>query len=212
MTGNAADTWEKSEIRFFRPETDPSVGLSAEVTRVIRPQHGLNIDPISFLVESTREQSGNSRYFFIKFDEDHGASIVDVLQVIRPRAMESGQIYNRTMQYRQICSTCEALQRTDREDDDPRTGSWERRASSSCWSIVTPTLSCTNPEMLCSSVISELSSQLSSGIPNHLRTSTSFRAGTSVTTRELTLSGWARISPKLTELAGLNEEVPSVAL
>jgi hypothetical protein len=94
MTGNAADTWEKSEIRFFRPETDPSVGLSAEVTRVIRPQHGLNIDPISFVVESTREQSGNSRYFFIKFNEDHRASIVDVLQVIRPRAMEPGQIYN----------------------------------------------------------------------------------------------------------------------
>jgi len=122
MTGNAADTWEKSEIRFFRPETDPSVGLSAEVTRVIGPQHGLNFDPISFVVESTREQSGNSRYFFIKFNEDHGASIVDVLQVIQPRAMEAGQSYNRTMQFRQICSTPEALQRTDREDDDPRTG------------------------------------------------------------------------------------------
>jgi hypothetical protein len=115
MTGNAADNWEMSEIRFFRSETDPAFGLSAEVTRVIGPQHGLNIDPISFVVESTREQSGNFRYFFIKFNEDHRASKVDVLQVIQPRAMESGRSYNRTMQYRQICSTCEALQRTDRE-------------------------------------------------------------------------------------------------
>jgi hypothetical protein len=93
---------------------------------VIGPQHGLDIVPISFAVESTREQSGNSRYFFIKFDEDHGpihgASKVDVLQVIQQRAMESGRSYNRTMQYRQICSTCEALQRIDREDDDPCTG------------------------------------------------------------------------------------------
>jgi hypothetical protein len=122
MTRNAADTWEMSEIRFFRSETDPAFRLSAEATRMIGQHHGLDVDPISFVVESTREQSGNSRYFFIKFDEDHGASIVDVLQVIRPRAMESGQIYNRTMQYRQICSTCEALQRTDREEDDPSSG------------------------------------------------------------------------------------------
>ena len=122
MTGNAADTWEQSEIRFFRSGTDATLGLSAEVTRMIGPQHGLDMDPISFIVESTSEQSGNSRYFFIKFNEDDGASIVDVLQVIRPRAVEAGQIYNQTMQYRQIFSTCEALHRTDRVDDDPRAG------------------------------------------------------------------------------------------
>ena len=119
MTGKAADTWEKSEVRFGR---SAAVGLSAEVTRKIGPQHGLDIDPISFLVESSSEESGNSRYFFIKFNEDHGASIVDVLQVIRPRAMEAGQSYNRTMQYRQICSTPEALQCTDKEADDPSIG------------------------------------------------------------------------------------------
>ena len=122
MTGNAADTWEQSEIRFFRSGTDASVGLSAEITRMIGPQHGLDIDPISFSVESTSELSGNSRYFFIKFNEDDGASIVDVLQVIRPRAMAAGQIYNQTMQYRQIFSTREALHRTDRVDDDPSAG------------------------------------------------------------------------------------------
>jgi hypothetical protein len=71
MTGNAADNREMCEIRFFGSETDLPFRLSAEVTRVIGPQHGLDIiDPISFAVESTREQSGNSRYFFIKFDED----------------------------------------------------------------------------------------------------------------------------------------------
>ena len=90
MTGNAADIWEMSEIRFCQSETDPAVGFCAEVTRIIRPQYGLNIDAISFIVEGTREQSGNSRYFFIKFNENHEASIVDVLHVIRPIAMETG--------------------------------------------------------------------------------------------------------------------------
>ena len=122
ITENAADTWEKSELRFFRSGTDAPVGFSAEVTRVIGPQHGLDMDPISFVVEGTRGQSGNSRYFFIKFNEDDGASIIDILQVIPPRAMEAGQSYNRTMKYRQVYSTCEALRRTDREDDDPSTG------------------------------------------------------------------------------------------
>jgi hypothetical protein len=44
------------------------------------------------------------------------------LKVIRPRAMEPGQCYKQTMRYRQICSTREALQCTNREDDDPTTG------------------------------------------------------------------------------------------
>ena len=70
ITENAADTWEKSELRFFRSGTDAPVGFSAEVTRVIGPQHGLDMDPISFVVEGTRGQSGNSRYFSIKFNED----------------------------------------------------------------------------------------------------------------------------------------------
>jgi len=66
VTGNAADTWEKGKIRFFRSKTDPAVGL-AEATRMIRQRHGLDIDPISFIVESTRDEFGESRHFFIKF-------------------------------------------------------------------------------------------------------------------------------------------------
>jgi len=122
MTGYAADTWEKSEIRFFRSKRDTDVGFSAEVTRKIGPRHCLNIDPISFVVESTLNDCGNSRHFFIKFNEDHGASIVDVLQVIQPRDTETGINYERTMRFRQIFSTREALQCTDRENDDPCAG------------------------------------------------------------------------------------------
>jgi hypothetical protein len=80
MTGNAAGTLEKSEIRFLPPETYPAVGLFAEVTRMIGQWHSLNIDPISIIVESTRD----SMYLFIKFDHDHGASTVEVLKVIKP--------------------------------------------------------------------------------------------------------------------------------
>ena len=65
----------------------------------------------------------------------------------------------------------------------PASASWAGLASERYWSVVT---SCTTPEMSCSSVISELSSESSSGIPKHLRMSTSFRGDTSVTTRELT--------------------------
>ena len=118
MTGRASDTWEKSEIRFFRPETYPAIGLSesTEVTRMIGPRHGLDIDRISFVVDSdsARGGCGNSRFFFIRFNEDHGASIVDVLKVIQPLAMGAGSSYKRTMQFRTIYSTREALLRTDR--------------------------------------------------------------------------------------------------
>ena len=122
MTGRASDTWEKSEIRFFRPETYPAIGLSAEVTRMIGPRHGLDIDPISFVVDSARGGCGNSRFFFIRFNEDHGASIVDVLKVIQPLAMGAGSSYKRTMQFRTIYSTREALLRTDREYGDSSIG------------------------------------------------------------------------------------------
>jgi hypothetical protein len=77
VMGNAVDTWEKREIRFFRSKRDTDVGFSAEVTRKIGLRHCLNIDPISFVVESTLNDCGNSRHFFVKFNEDHGASIVD---------------------------------------------------------------------------------------------------------------------------------------
>jgi len=61
-------------------------------------------------------------YFFIKFDDDHGASTVEVLKVIKPRAMEARMSYTRTMKFWQICSTREGLQCTNREDDHPHTG------------------------------------------------------------------------------------------
>jgi len=97
MTGYAADTWEKSKIRFFRSKRDTDVGFSAEVTRKIGSRHCLNIDPISFVVESTLNDCANSRHFFIKFNEDHGVSIINVLQVIQPQAMETGINYELTM-------------------------------------------------------------------------------------------------------------------
>jgi hypothetical protein len=49
---------------------------------MIGQRHGLDIDPISFIFERAREECGNSRYTFIKFDEDHGASVVNVLKAI----------------------------------------------------------------------------------------------------------------------------------
>ena len=122
LTGRAADTWNKSETRFFRPENNPAAGLSAEVTRMIGPRHGLDIDPISFVVDSARGGCGNSRFFFIRFNEDHGASIVDVLKVIQPLAMGAGSSYKRIMQFRTIYSTREALLRTDREYGDSSIG------------------------------------------------------------------------------------------
>ena len=78
MTGNAADTWEKSEIKFIRSEICPAMGLLAEATRMIGQRNGLDIDPISFIVECTRDEFGESRKCFIKFDE---ASIADILKV-----------------------------------------------------------------------------------------------------------------------------------
>ena len=122
LTGRGADTWGKSETRFFRPQNNPAAGLSAEVTRLIGPRHGLDIDPISFVVESTRGGCGNSRFFFIRFNEDHVASIVDVLKVIQPRAMGAELSYKRTMQFRTIYSTREALQRTEIEYGNSSTG------------------------------------------------------------------------------------------
>ena len=57
--------------------------------------------------------------FFIRFDEDHVASIVDVLKVIQPLAMGAGSSYKRIMQFRTIFFTRAALLRTDREYSDP---------------------------------------------------------------------------------------------
>jgi hypothetical protein len=34
---------------------------------MIGQRHGVDIDPISFIVESTRDEFGESRHFFIKF-------------------------------------------------------------------------------------------------------------------------------------------------
>ena len=55
MTGNAADTCVKSD---FRSKTDLDVGHS-EVTRMSGPRKG-SISSITFVVESTRKQIGNS--------------------------------------------------------------------------------------------------------------------------------------------------------
>ena len=81
MTGNAAVTWEKSEIKFIRSEIYPAMGLLAEATRMIGQWNSLDIDPISFIVESVRDEFGESRNFFIKFDKDHGASIAYIMKV-----------------------------------------------------------------------------------------------------------------------------------
>jgi hypothetical protein len=81
MIGNAADTWEKSEIKFIRFEIYLAASLLAEAIRMIGQRNSLDIDPISFIVESTSDDFGKSRNFCIKFDEDHGACIAYILKV-----------------------------------------------------------------------------------------------------------------------------------
>ena len=69
--------------------SDILCGPFSEVTCMIEQRHGLDIDPISFIVESTRDQC-DSRYFFIKFDNDHASTVkltVKVMKKINPRAM-----------------------------------------------------------------------------------------------------------------------------
>jgi len=69
-----------------------------------------------FEVECTLAEFGNSRCFFIMIEEVEGAmSIVDVLRVYRPNPG-----YERTIKYRRICSTREALPRTNREHGTAR--------------------------------------------------------------------------------------------
>ena len=94
-------------IRYF----DTEAGVCAEISRRIVCPIGRELGSIMFEVECTLAEFGNSRYFFIMIEEVEGAmSIVDVLRVYRPNPG-----YERTIKYRRICSTREALPRTNRE-------------------------------------------------------------------------------------------------
>ena len=99
-------------IRYF----DTEAGVCAEISRRIVCQIGRELGSIMFEVECTLAEFGNSRYFFIMIEEVEGAmSIVDVLRVYRPNPG-----YERTIKYRRICSTREALPRTNREHGTAR--------------------------------------------------------------------------------------------
>jgi len=171
-------------IRYF----DTEAGVCAEISRRIVCPIGRELGSIMFEVECTLAEFGNSRCFFIMIEEVEGAmSIVDVLRVYRPNPG-----YERTIKYRRICSTREALPLTNREHGTARF----LALPSCCWRSVIISPGCTIQETVKILEIYERYPGSLSGILRLTRKCASFLSITSGSSCKLTPYEWPRLSLK----------------
>jgi len=111
--GYKSDVWLKSELEFTKEPWGDEFKDCVTVTRRFKKSKGLEIDPISFKVETTKNEELNSKYFFIMFDQYASRCIVDIFKISEPVKTRGRISYERTMKFRRVWTAEEASTRAD---------------------------------------------------------------------------------------------------
>ena len=110
--GYKSDVWLKSELEFTKETWGDGFKNCVTVTRRFKTWKTLEIDPISFKVETTTGGL-NGKYFFIRFDQFASRCIVDISQISDPVIYRGKPNYAKTMKYRRVWTAEEACTRAD---------------------------------------------------------------------------------------------------
>jgi hypothetical protein len=112
-SGYKSDVWLKSELEFTKEPWGDEFKDCVTITRHFKTRKGLNIDPISFKVETTKNGELNAKYFFIMFDRYASRCIVDIFKISEPVKTQGRMSYQKTMQFRRVWTAEEASTRAD---------------------------------------------------------------------------------------------------
>jgi hypothetical protein len=116
-SGYKSDVWLKSELEFTKEPWGDEFKDCVTITRHFKKRKGLDIDPISFKVETTEKGALNSKYFFIMFDQYASRCIVDIFKISEPVKQRGKVSYLKTMQFRRVWTAEEASTRADCDEN-----------------------------------------------------------------------------------------------
>ena len=112
-SGYKLDVWQKSTLDFTKEAWGDGLKYCVTITRLFKKWRNLEIDPISFKVETTKTEALNGKYFFIMFDRYASRCIVDIFKISEPVIHRGRSKHDKTMKFRRVWTAEEACTRAD---------------------------------------------------------------------------------------------------